>query len=187
MKHRFDTREIAEGGVATALFLLLFGLHRLLPSADFFLNFIMSLLMCFVILRLGKRSAFLVYLATTLLAFIWPGPPDILGFVVVGGLYPFIKLISDRESLGRRFGRTASFIIKLGCGFSLGFIYFLIITKLFYPIEVWNRVMALPLAKLWVIPALLLAIYLYDYLLSQGVEFYFQRIKPLLGKLKRDT
>ena len=182
MKRMFNTRQVAEGGISTAIFLVLFAVHRLLPSADLFINFLLSLLMSLLIIRLGRHAAFVVYIATVILAFVWPGPPDLLGFVIVGGLFPFIKLRSEQETAGRRYGRTWSLLIKLIVACLLLLIYFYTMTRLFVPLTYIDRVMALPLAQLWIIPAVLVAILLYDYLLTQGIQFYYQRIKPHLGR-----
>lgn len=185
MKRLYQTKQVAEGGLSTALFLILFGLLQLLPAMDIFINFLMSLFMAILIIRLGGSAAFIVYLATSALAFLWPGPPTILAFILIGGIYPFVKIICEQQSAGRRYGRTWSLLIKLLIASSLLLLYFWIQSRFFLPQNVVDRVFALPFARLWIIPVVLLCIALYDYLLSQGIDFYYHRLLPLLrGKSK---
>lgn len=182
MRIRKNTFQLAYGGITAAILMLMMIMLRLLPTADLFINFLMSLCMCIAVIELGKRASLLLYFTVALLSFAWPGLPANLGFILVGGLFPYIKIISEQESMGRRFGRTVSFIGKLGLGLLLGAIYVFVITKVFLPLPILDRIMALPLAKLWIIPVLLFSIFLYDFLLSQGVDFYFQRLQPHLKK-----
>lgn len=182
MKRFYQTRQVAEGGISTALILVLFALHQLLPALDIFINYLISLFIAILIIRLGRSAAFIVYLASALLAFIWPGPPSILAFVLIGGVFPFVKIICEQQSAGRRYGRTWSILIKLLIASGQLFFYFWIQSRFFLPQNMVDRVFALPFARLWIIPALLVCIALYDYLLSQGIDFYYHRLRPLLGR-----
>ena len=182
MKLNKNTYQLTYSSIVAAILILMMITIRLLPTADLFINFLMSLSMSVAVIEVGKRKSFLLYITVSMLSFFWPGPPFNLGFIIVGGLYPYFKIITEQESMGRRYGRTASLVIKLSIGVLLAVLYGLVISRVFLPLPVWDRVMALPLAKLWILPLAFLIILIYDFLLSQGIDFYFQRLAPLIKK-----
>ncbi len=178
MKFKKNTYQLAYGGIVAAILMLMMIALRILPTADLFINFLMSLCICVAVLEIGKRKSFLLYLTVTLLSFLWPGAPLNLAFVIIGGIYPFAKIVTEQESMGRRYGRTAAFTIKFTSAFLLGGLYYLIVSRVFLPIPAVDHIMALPLAELWIFPLMIIVVIVFDFLLSQGIDFYFRRLAP---------
>ncbi|NJP40744.1 hypothetical protein HCH52_06725 [Oscillospiraceae bacterium HV4-5-C5C] len=84
---------VAGGGIALAAILLLQIVNRYLPTADVFINFLLSLIIWFVCLNWGKAAGGLVYLGAAVFSLIIPGLPAALPFMIIGGPYPLLKCV----------------------------------------------------------------------------------------------
>lgn len=88
-----QVKVVAGGGIALALILLLQLINRYLPTADLFINLLLSLIIWFVCLNWGKAAGGLVYLGASAFSLLVPGLPDALPFVIIGGPYPLLKCV----------------------------------------------------------------------------------------------
>lgn len=180
MPRPISTSRIAFGGIVTALILLLMAAQLVVPTADLFINFLMSLAICIAILEMGRLSAFLIYLIVSAIGFAWPGMPANLTFALVAGLFSFVKIGSEQALMGRRFGKTVTLLLKLMTMVLLGGLYLWVMTEFFVPVSLVDHIFAMPYARYWLVPAIVLIVLVYDYLLSSGIDFYYQRLGPLL-------
>lgn len=113
-------RQAAIGGLIVALIFLLGSTLQLLPTADLFINLVMSILQLAALGLLGIKGALLVWLAASLLLMIWPGIPLCLGFLMVGGLYPLLRSASYRWRERTTTAWRPSFACALMAGLLLG-------------------------------------------------------------------
>lgn len=173
---------LTQGGIFISLSMVLMLLLRIFPTADLFFNFLLSLGICIAIIQLGKVKALLIYGAIAAFSFLILIPPYNLAFILIGGIYPFVKYTAEHESSGRRFGRTACLLVKLSLAVAFAAIYAILLMRLFLPVDFAPEWTSLPWFKLWILPLVAVFMLLYDFMLSSGIDFYFRYIKPWIQK-----
>lgn len=165
-----------------ALILLLLAALRVFPSLDMILNYLASLLIALMVIDFSYRQALLVYLATAILSFFWPGLPLNILFVVFCGIYPMLKLWIESKAVQQRRFDLKILCLKLLSMLTLFTVYALLYVNLFMPIELLSRLMNLTGIKLWIVPVVILTLVVYDFLLSQGIDFYSKTLQRYLKK-----
>lgn len=96
MKPRKST-QVAIGGMASALCLLLMFMTGMIPFATFALPAVAGIVLIAVLVEMGRPTAALVYAAVSLLSlFMCPDKEAAMMFIGFFGFYPVIKDLLDR-------------------------------------------------------------------------------------------
>ena len=92
-----NTKNIAKGGLFTALSVLCLYLSTILPTSNLYLLGIASCLIPLCILTTNIKNSLIVYVATCLLGFFLIGFRwNIFAYIIFFGTYGFIKLLIER-------------------------------------------------------------------------------------------
>ena len=95
-----QSRRVAIGGMVSALCLLLMFMTGLFPFATFAMPAFAGLLILVIVVEIGMRWAWLVYLGVAILSiFIAPDREAALLFAVFFGYYPIARLLIERIRL----------------------------------------------------------------------------------------
>lgn len=96
MKARKST-QVAIGGMASALCLLLMIMTGMIPFATFALPAMAGIVLIAVVVEMGRSTAMLVYVAVALLSlFMCPDKEAAMMFIGFFGYYPVVKGLLDR-------------------------------------------------------------------------------------------
>ncbi len=96
MKARKST-QVAIGGMASALCLLLMFMTGMIPFATFALPAVAGIVLIAVVVEMGRSTAMLVYTAVSLLSlFMCPDKEAAMMFIGFFGYYPVVKGLLDR-------------------------------------------------------------------------------------------
>lgn len=89
--------QVALGGMASALCLLLMFMTGLIPFATFALPAMAGIVLVAVVVEMGRSTALLVYVAVSLLSlFMSPDKEAAMMFIGFFGFYPVVKGLLDR-------------------------------------------------------------------------------------------
>ena len=172
-----NSGKIAFGGLVAALCLTCMFLTGLIPFATYALPAIAGVLLVAVVIELGKRWAFLVYVAVSLLSVLLA--PDLeakLLFILFFGYYPIIKCVI--EKLPRK---PIRWVLKLAV-FNIAAIggYLLAVYVFLLPVESMDWIgVSLPLVLLLFGNAVFV---IYDYAITSLTSVYVFRVQPRLHK-----
>lgn len=165
------TYQIALGGILSALCWLFLILAGVLPTGRFFLLTMASLVIVIAYLELGQRNAFLVYLVTTAVAFIFPGVFAGVMFAFCFGLLPqLITFMRIRTSM--IVTRIISHIVM--SGLTLVALFIVGIDR--FAVKRFDS--STLLIVVLVMVTLQLFLFVYFYVLRVFEQFYMDRISP---------
>ena len=92
--------QVAIGGMASALFLLLMFMTGMIPFATFALPALAGIVLIAVVVEMGRSTALLVYAAVSLLSlFMCPDKEAAMMFIGFFGFYPILKGLLDQIRL----------------------------------------------------------------------------------------
>lgn len=166
------SKVISYGGISTALSLIILYLTNVIPVNKMFLLGLSSCLMVLTILLIDLKSTFIVYVATSLLTFILnPNKGVAILYIVLFGLYPFIKHFVERKR-----NIPIELLLKLLYFNVAMLLSYVVYSKLFVDIVAINLSMYLLLLVLQVL------FIIYDFVLTSFVGYSH---KSLLKKLKK--
>ena len=140
-----------------------------------------SLIVAFVYIEIGSPYTWLVWLATSLLSFVFfPGSMVWLTYLTFFGVYPILKGYIEKAPrplwlpLKLIFGNLALGLMVLGCSFALGVDFFGDVSVISFlpPTAVY--------VALWILLNVLIV--LYDVFIVTMVRFYYARIRPRLER-----
>jgi len=167
--------QIALGGILSALCWLFLILAGVMPTGRFFLLTMASLVIVVACLELGQRGAFIVYLATSALAFVYPNIFTGVMFALCFGFLPqlivFLRV------------RTSTFIMRVVThivmsAMALVALFVIGIDRFaFGRFEPSNLVIVI-----LVMVSLQLFLLIYHYVLRVFERFYMDRISPWLRR-----
>lgn len=171
--------------MSTAAIVLLMFVVKVSPTADFALFTLMSVLGCVAIIELGDRSGALIWVASSLLGTLLIGLPHMWQFVVFFGIWPMIKsLIERRVSLWMPLTRMIGLGVKaLAFAFLLFLVYLLIMVFVPSLFDTLAELISLPLPLIFMLA--LLICFVYDWVLTQLISSYSDRIRPHLERGRR--
>ena len=172
--------QVAIGGLASALCLLMMFLTGLIPFSTYCFPAFAGIVLIAVAEENGTRTAVMVYVATSFLALlIVPDREAVMLFIMLLGYYPILKPHIDR--LGKLVGAVAKLVLFN----SVVVAFYYIMCYLFgVPdmLEGWGD-----LGKFTVVAALLLVnftLFMYDFLLAEALRIYRYWFRPkILHKL----
>lgn len=162
------TRQLALGGLSSALILLSLAAATFLPTAKLALFSLGSLALAVAVIELGQPFAWLVYLAVSLLALAWPGLASSWPFLLFFGPYPLIRAVIDS-----RLPRLAALLLRLGAGTVLAGAAFLVFGR---PALAGLAARFGPLVFYLALPLALLGILIYDLVLGMLIQLYVSRL-----------
>lgn len=175
-------KSAAWGGVSTAAIVLLMFVSKVSPTADFALFTLMSTLSCIAIIELGDRSGPLIWVASSLLGALLIGLPYMWQFVVFFGVWPMIKSLIER-----RVSLRTPLDLMIGLGLkALAFAFLLILAYLlitaFVPSLLYTLTELVSLPSLLIFILAMLICFIYDWVLTQLISFYSNRIRAHLAR-----
>lgn len=157
--------KITNGGILAAITLISLMLASFLTNMTLAFLFISSAIMYLLLIRCGKRTFFLSYLAVSLLGLILVGDKRVIIYFILGfGYYPYLHEVFSRKNNILSYGIKGIYFAVM-----LAILYFVL--KAFIPSAIDTEI---PVVALGV--AGIAALYIYDYLLSY--------IKPQLMRFK---
>ncbi len=160
-----------------ALGVVILAIGSLIETLDLTVAVIVSLLTVYAVIELGGAYPWMIWLTTSIVAFLLlPVKSSVLFYAFLAGYYPILK-----EKIERKFANLPAYLIKGGilvvaCAVILGISY------LFFP-YLLEDMTSLPFILL---PGglAIVAFFLYDYCLTQLITFYFRRLHHRL-KIKK--
>lgn len=164
------SRQITLGSIITVLSIILIYFTSFLPTMKVFLISLSSFLIAILIIEVGKKSAILSFIATSILGLLLiPNKTVIIPYISFLGFYALVKLYIEKlDKL------MLEWVLKL-IVFNISLIVnYIIFTKLF--ISNLN----LPLSIGIVFFVLQIVFIIYDFTFSLFVEYYNTRIKKLI-------
>lgn len=165
-----NSRFLALGGILTALNIIILYMSVLLPFNKLFILFIASCIVVTSISITDKKTAFISYVATSLLSlFLLSANIGVaIVYIIIFGAYPFIKLFLESCR-----NAPIEFLLKL-LYINLGvLISFLLYSKLFADIFVFKFSVVILIIVLQVL------FLVYDYALTTYVVFITKKFKTL--------
>lgn len=157
-------KEITVSAILVALTCLILYLNVLLPISTLSILTLASLLIPIALIRGSAKSAFLVYLASSIIGFFILPINIVLLYTLFFGIYGIVKYYI--EKLNKLYLEIFFKIIF----FNIALFILLFIFKSFVAIEITK----LPLWLLWIIAQPVFLIF--DYALTLLISFYMQRI-----------
>ncbi len=155
-------KKISYGGIGAALLIIFVWLAVYLPTGKASLVFASSLLVYIMCYELDKKTAFTMYLASSVLAFLLllgASPVIVLAYIICFGNYPILKTFFDTKGL----------CLKILCKFVMYTLYF---ASVYAAIR-----LALNLTLPYALPVLYIggiAVFgFYDWLLSQTGRYAY--------------
>ena len=171
---------IALGGVLAALILTFMSFARALPAWDLTFNCLTSFCVAIMCIETGYRGSFLLILAASALALIFPGPVYAAIFLGFFGIYPLIK-----AQLESRFKRWLAILIKIILAFGAIVVGLRLYPPLRdYPQRLLERIgdpgfeVGPGLLFLLASFGLIFMFLIYDLALTALITIYVQQIKP---------
>ncbi len=163
--------QIALGGILSALCWLFLILAGVLPTGRFFVLTLASLVIVVAYLELNRRGAFLVYLVTSVLAFIWPGIFSGVMFALCFGLLPQVVVFLR--------AKTSMFVTRLVThivmsAMALAALFIIGIDRFAFERFEPSSIVIVVL----VMVALQIFLLVYLYVLRVFEQFYMDRISP---------
>lgn len=167
--------KIARAAILSALSWLLLILAASLPTGRLFVLTLASFLLVTACQELGLAAAALVYLASSLLALIWPGPLMVLLYALCFGLLPLV-IYCLRRHVSPFWTRLLTHALMTGLVFLI--IQLLGLDRLFKSDFPASKQVLTGLVLL----AFQLFLLVYYYALQHFEVFYSQRIAPWLRR-----
>lgn len=172
MDSRILSRNVARGGILSALILMAIGASALLPTADLALFSLTSLGMAVAVIELDQRRAWVVFLAVAALTLIWPGWLLSYPFWTFFGIFPILKAVCENRLTrpqARLAKQTAANILLAAAAVLVILVLRLDLLPAWLDQAAW---------WLWLLAFLALqaAILVYDYALSVMITFYLSRL-----------
>ena len=158
--------ELAKGGIFTALTLILLYLTSIIPTSKIALLTLASALIPFSIISLGYKSSILIYLSSSILAFLFVDKKIAFMYVSFLGVYGFIKNLAEKIN-----NIYIEIILKV-----LFFNVFLIIFYYLYKI-LFLGYGDLNFSKPLIIILSEIIFLIYDYGLTLIISFYIKKFK----------
>jgi len=164
------TKRLALNSILGALAVICLLLATILPTARISLYALSSFFVAITIMESGARAGWLFYAATSLLALILvPNKPGIVPYVLFFGLYGVVKFYIER--LNRL---VPEYVLKLlFLNASAGAAFLLVREFIGYTLEVrlpwWILIIALEIVFI-----------VYDVVYTLFINYYKERLKPLL-------
>lgn len=166
--------QVAVGGLSAAICLLLMFMTGMVPLSSYVFPAFSGVVLIAVREENGTRTAFLVFVVTSLLALMMvPDREAVLLFVMLMGYYPMVKPFFDR------FKFPLSLLIKLVfcCVIIIAFyyatIYVLGVPDLLNELERFGEFAAYAGLALGIF-----CFFMYDFLLTQVLELYMHWLRP---------
>ncbi|MCI8649319.1 MAG: hypothetical protein HFG20_04300 [Anaerotruncus sp.] len=166
--------QVAMGGLAAALCLLLMFMTGLVPFSSYVFPCFAGIVLVAVAAEIGAKTAFLVYIGVSILSiFIVPDPEAKLLFIILLGYYPILKPVLER--LPRLLAWVAKLLLVNGM---LVAFYYICLYVLGLPdlLSEWGRFgdwaayIMLGMANF--------TFFMYDYLLKQVLYLYQYWFRP---------
>ena len=174
MKSNRKTKAITFSGLATAMTLVLFFLASIIDVLDYTVSAICGLVVTFILVEFGTKSALCVYFASSILSLIiLPSKTTVLLFVAFCGWYPFIKRYLER--LREPFCIIIKFLV-----FNLSLALIIYLTKKFFVIE---HIPTVGYIILCVVSNITFV--LYDVLITKTIWLYVHKYRKKLTFLNK--
>ncbi|HZK42506.1 MAG TPA: hypothetical protein VFD14_05985 [Clostridia bacterium] len=167
--------KIARAAILSALSWLLLILAASLPTGRLFVLTLASFLLAAACQELGLAAAALVYLASSILALIWPGPLMVLLYALCFGLLPLVIYLLRRH-VSPFWTRLLTHVLMTGLVFLI--IQLLGLDRFFKGVFPASR----QVLTAAVLLAFQLFLFVYYYALQYFEVFYSQRIAPWLRR-----
>ena len=174
------TRQLAIGGIFSALSFTLMFLSSFMPLTYLWVMFSGFVIMI-IVTETGRKTAFLAYVSVALLCFILlPNVLIIMEFALLIGYYPIIKIWLD--SINRILVR---WVVKLAIFFASAVaslfitVYVLGIPVYFLQSEQTRFFIAIPVAQITIFAIA------YDYFLRQIHQYYTTKLRPKIFHKKK--
>ena len=175
------TKKLTLSAMVVALGILFMSVGAFVPAVDLSCSVLASMLVAFVYFELGSPYTFMVWLATSLLSFIFfTGSIMWLSYLLAYGCYPFLK--GYIEKLPRLFWvplklvfANATIAIMFFFSEALG------VGPLFDDVSGIPIAPALVIAAMWIF--LVVAFFIYDRVLVVLSAFYEFKIRPKIQNL----
>ncbi len=166
---------LAVGAVLTALCWLFLAAVGVLPTGRLFVMTLASLLILVARHEIGLKGAALVYLASSLLALLWPGPVTAALFAFCFGIQPLLILF---------FRERTSLIAARGLTHLVLSLLFLLLVNLVGIDQLIRRGLGLsgPLVIVLGLVALQLFLLIYYVTLRYFESFYLERVAPWIRR-----
>ena len=177
---RRQSLQIAFCGMSAGLSAALMLLGGAVPAATYAVPMLCGLLLLPVLLEFGKKAAWTVYIAVSLLSLMLGLDKEAAFFYIFMGYYPIVKWRIDRLR-----SRPAKLLVKAGLfAVSMGLMYGLL--ALLFPMAAFMR--EFEEMGLWMTAAFgalyVLCMLIYDRLLLPMSLLYMNRLRPRLPFLK---
>jgi hypothetical protein len=167
------SKVIAISGLLTAVIVVLFFISSIIDVLDYTVSALCGIIVTFIFVEFGKKSAISVYLASSILTLILiPNKLSPILFVLFCGWYPFLK-----ERL-ERLKNSLSVILKL-LSFNAVLILILAFAKFVFLIEDFSTVLVIS-----VILTANFSFILYDVLITRLIFLYVNKYRKLFKFLK---
>ena len=96
---KIKSSNLVFGGISTALITLLLYIGSIIPTNKIFFMAFSIAVGSIPYIKSGIKSGIIVYLASSILSFFMVPNKLYIGIYIIFGIYPFIKLISERYSM----------------------------------------------------------------------------------------
>lgn len=96
---KIKSSNLVFGGISTALITLLLYIGSIIPTNKIFFMAFSIAVGSIPYIKSGIKSGIIVYLASSILSFFMVPNKLYIGIYIIFGIYPFIKLISERYSI----------------------------------------------------------------------------------------
>jgi hypothetical protein len=165
-----NAKRLTLGGVLIALTLIVLYAESVLPTSKLSLYVISSFFVSVIVIESGIRTAWIFYIASSLMALIIiPDKIAMIPYVVFFGVYGIIKFYIER--LGKL---IAEYILKFGY-FNLCLLIAVLLIKEFF---LDSLGVSFPL---WIVIVGLEAVFLvYDYVYTLFIQYYNRKIRTVL-------
>ena len=170
-----QTKKITLSAIMVAMGVVFLAIGTLTQIMDLAISAFASLIMIFVCLEIGKPYNFLVWLATTLLTFVFfPHSLTFVTYLLVFGFYPILK--SYIERLPHAFWILLKLVYINAVMVILIFVSEFITGAKFFSegIELWLKVVIYVLCNI--------AFFVYDMFLVVMIRYYLFRLRPRFAK-----
>lgn len=159
-----ESSKMARGGLYTSLGTLLIYLAKVLPTSKLAILTVVACIIPLSILTIGIKHSTVVFIATTILGFLFGGTSYAFSYLIFFGAYGFIKLFIERLNKA-----PIEIILKL--------IYFNIALFLLYNIasvlfvgQIFN------FSLIWLILGAQVAFFIYDYAFTLAIAFINEKL-----------
>ena len=163
-------------GVMTALGVTFMALGGLIPLATYVSPLLAGALLVAVYLEYGRKTAWLMYLATALVSVMLSADKESAFFYIFVGYYPILKARFDRirPRVARAAAKAGYFALAIGAMYA--FLYFVL--KLDELVQEFQEAALAVNAVFYVLCAVCML--MYDFLLARFTVYYARVLRPKL-------